>query len=80
MRPKTHWTYWNFIGLGSSFADRRPECDHYFQCETSYVLALGILDFDDDFWSQVTLERLEKHITFESFMSAIGKKSRCVHV
>jgi hypothetical protein len=37
---------------------------------------LGILDFDDAAWSQGILERLETNITFESFMSAIGKKPR----
>ncbi|KAF8701409.1 hypothetical protein AX14_000444 [Amanita brunnescens Koide BX004] len=34
------------------------------------------MDFDDAVWSQVVLERLEKNITFEAFMSAIGRKPR----
>ena len=34
------------------------------------------MHFDDAIWSQVVLERLEKNITFEAFMSAIGRKPR----
>jgi hypothetical protein len=40
---------------------------------------LGMMDFDGTIWSQATLDRLEKNVTFESFMSAIGRKPRCVH-
>ena len=37
------------------------------------------MHFDTAVWNEVILERLERNVTFESFMSAIGRKPRYVH-
>ena len=34
------------------------------------------MHFDKAVWNEVVLERLERNVTFESFMSAIGRKPR----